>query len=103
MTDRGPKGLGSYKIVKRTDGSLALKMKITINGQYFAKQIDCPHKRKIEEARAAFVTEVSNGAFTQAKVERKKLAAEPTLAEFSPVFMTAHVSQDPDRAATRTA
>jgi integrase len=103
MIERGPRGLGSYRIVKRKDGSLALKMKITLGGKYFAKQIDCPPKRKIEEARAAFVTEVSSGAYSMAKVERKKLATEPTLAEFFPVFLTSHVSQDPDRAATRTA
>lgn len=103
MSERGPKGLGSYRIVNRGDGSLALKMKVTVNGQYFAKQIDCPPKRKIEEARAAFVTEVSSGAYAKGKEEKKKLASEATLVEFSPVFLASHVSQDPDRAATRTA
>ena len=102
MVERGPKGLGSYRIVKRGDGSLALKMKITLNGKYYAKQIDCPPKRKIEEARAAFVTEVSNGAFDKAKAERKKLSDQPTLAEWVPVFLSQHVTHDEDRAGTKT-
>ena len=76
-------------------------MKLTVSGVDYVKTIDLPPKRRIEEARIAFAAEVHGGAFLKAKIERKKLAAQPTLAEWVPIFLNQHVTQDEDRAGTK--
>ena len=51
----------------------------------------------------AFVAEITSGELARKKADAKRLSEQPTFGEWSQVFLAQHVSQDPDRAATRTA
>jgi len=103
MSKRGRKGDGSFKLRRRKDGTLAMLMKVTIGGVDHVRTIDAPGRKQMRDKLRDFATEVRSGAFAADKVERAKFAGQPTLAEWSPLFLSGHVSLDEDRQATRTA
>lgn len=103
MRERRSKGFGSVRERKRKDGTRAYMLKVTIGGKDHVRTVDSQSRKAALAMLPAFVADVQKGVFEAEKAEAKRLSEQPTLTEFADMFLTAHVSQDPDRAATRAA
>ncbi len=103
MRERRPKGFGSVRARKRGDGTIAFMLKVTLDGQDYVRTVPAASKKEAMAMLPAFVADVQNGEAARKKAEAKRLLEQPTVAVFSEIFLASHVSQDPDRAATRTA
>ena len=103
MRERRSKGFGSVRERKRKDGTRAFMLKVTISGLDFVRTVSAGSKKDAAKMLPAFVAEIQSGELARKRADAKSLSEQPTLAVWSQIFLAQHVSQDPDRAATRTA
>jgi integrase len=67
------------------------------------KTVEAVSRKEAFALLPAFVAEAKAGLVTAERAAARKRELQPTLAEWTETFLAQHVSQDPDRLATRTA
>jgi integrase len=94
-----PRDTGSVVVRKRKDGSDSYMLK----WRTVTKTVTAASRKEAFALLPVFVAEAKAGLVEAERLKARKRAEQPTLAEWVEVFLAQHVSQDPDRLATRTA
>jgi len=99
VRQRRPRDAGSVVTRKRADGSERFMLK----WKGYTRTVEAASKREAMGLLAAFVAEAKSGDIDRRRAAADAKDRQPTLREWSKVFLVQHVSQDPDKLATRRA